>query len=123
MESAKRSHRRHQIRTSRKTLLPMQLTDTTYVDSLWEEYSDIDIADVVVDVDAPDLQPTYSYRIPEKMRNSLTTGMCVHIPFHGREALGYVLDRRKLSTRDPLASRLKPVIAIVENAITINDEQ
>src|ERR1041385_4525559 len=49
--------------------------------------------------------------------------MCVHIPFHGREMLGYVLERRKLPTTDPLASKLKPVIAIVEDAITINAEQ
>jgi primosomal protein N' (replication factor Y) len=101
----------------------MPPNETSYTESLWEEYSDIDVADVVVDIDAPDLQPSYSYRIPEKMRNRLAAGMCVHIPFHGRETLGYVLGKRKLSTTDPLAARLKAVIAIVEDAITINDEQ
>ena len=98
-------------------------TDPRYVDSLWEEFADLDVADVVVDVDAPDLQPSYSYLVPEKIQNRLAAGMCVHIPFHGREMLGYVLERRKLPTTDPLVPRLKPVIAIVEDAVTINDEQ
>ena len=101
----------------------MSTADPSYIDSLWEEYSDVDVADVVVDIDAPDLQPSYSYRVPERIQNRLAAGMCVHIPFHGREALGYVIGRRKLSTTDPLASRLKSVIAVVEDAITINAEQ
>ena len=100
----------------------MPATDPAYIDSLWDEFADLDVADVVVDVDAPDLQPSYSYLVPE-MQNRLTPGLCVHIPFHGREMLGYVLERRKLPATDPLVSRLKPVIAIVEDAISINDEQ
>ena len=101
----------------------MKASEPAYIDSLWEEYAELDVADVVVDVDAPDLHPSYSYLVPEKMQNRLAAGMCVHIPFHGREMLGYVLARRKLPASDPLASRLKSVIAIVEDAITINDEQ
>ena len=41
----------------------------------------------------------------------------------GYGVLGYVLERRKLPATDSLVPRLKPVIAIVEDAITINDEQ
>ena len=94
-----------------------------FTDSLWEEFSEIDIADVVVDVDAPELQASYSYRVPERLRNTLRVGACVHIPFHGRELLGYVLERRKLPTSDPLSGKLKEVIAVVEDAVTINEEQ
>src|SRR5947209_20309937 len=101
----------------------MPANDGSYSESLWEEFADLDVADVVVDVDAPDLQPSYSYLVPEKMQNRIAPGMCVHIPFHGREMLGYVVERRKLPATDPLVSRLKPVIAIVEDAITINAEQ
>ena len=82
-----------------------------YVDSLWEEYAQIDIADVVVDIDAPDLQSSYSYRVPEALQNTLQAGDCVHIPFAGRETLGYVLDRRKLASNDPLCGKLKEIIA------------
>ena len=45
-----------------------------YVDSLWEEYAQVDIADVVVDIDAPDLQSSYSYRVPEALQNTLRAG-------------------------------------------------
>lgn len=103
-----------------RSMLP---ADGPATGSLWEEYADIDIADVVVDIEAPDLQPSYSYRVPERLRNLLAVGMCVHIPFHGRETVGYVLERRRLLASDPLASRLRDVIAIVEDAITINGEQ
>ena len=94
-----------------------------YSDSLWEEFAETDVADVVVDVDAPDLLPTYAYRVPDAMQNSLQIGMCVHVPFGGRETLGYVLSRRKIAALDPLCGKLKPIIAIVEDAITINQEQ
>ena len=94
-----------------------------YSDSLWEEFAETDVADVVVDVDAPDLLPTYAYRVPDVMQNTLQVGMCVHVPFGGRETLGYVLSRRKISAQDPLCGKLKPLIAVVEDAITINQEQ
>ena len=97
--------------------------ENPYIDSLWEEYAEIDIADVVVDIDAPDLQDSYSYRVPEALQNTLVAGMCVHIPFAGRETLGYVLARRKLASNDPLCGKLKSIIGIVEDAITINSEQ
>jgi primosomal protein N' (replication factor Y) len=94
-----------------------------YVDSLWEEYAQIDVADVVVDIDVPNLEPTYSYRVPESLQNTLQVGACVHIPFAGRETLGYVIDRHTLPATDPLCGKLKPIIAVVDDAITINSEQ
>lgn len=94
-----------------------------FSDSLWEEYAEIDIADVVVDLDGPDLNQFYSYRVPPSLQNTLAPGMCVHISFNGREALGYVLERRKIQTSDPLCGKLKNIISVVEDAITINEEQ
>ncbi len=94
-----------------------------YSDSLWEEFSEADVADIVVDIDAPDLQPTYTYRVPVAMQNTLQPGDCVRINFSGRETLGYVFARRKLPLTDPLASKLRDIQAIVEDAITINAEQ
>ena len=101
----------------------MPPAEPAYSDSLWEEFAEIDIADVVVDVDAPDLQPAYSYRVPHTLQNSLNVGDCVHIPFSGRETLGYVLHRRKLPTQDPLCRKLRDIIAVVQDAVTINQEQ
>ena len=95
--------------------------DTT--SSLWEEFDEVDIADLVVEVDAPDLQPTYSYRVPQPLQNLLQIGDCVRVNFAGRETLGYVLKRRKLRRSDPIAPKLKDIRFIIEDAITINSEQ
>lgn len=94
-----------------------------YTSTLWEEFDEIDIADIVVDIDAPDLQPFYSYRIPETYRNTLRVGACVHIRFNGRETLGYVIARRKLSMDDPLVPKLHDLLAVLEDAVSINAEQ
>src|SRR5438105_1309870 len=102
---------------------PMPPGDDAYSDSLWDEFAEVDVADVVVDIDAPELQPSYTYRVPEALQNMLTVGACVHIPFAGRETLGYVLARRKLAASDPLCAKLKAVLGIVEDAVTINEEQ
>ena len=91
--------------------------------SLWEEFDEIDVVDVVVDVEAPELQPTYTYRIPADLRNQLALGSCVHVPFGGRDTLGYVLSHRKLRGTDPLAPKLKDVIGLVEGAVTFSSEQ
>lgn len=97
--------------------------ESEYSDSLWEEYAEVAVADVVVDVDAPDLQPSYSYRVPDAIQNELKVGDCVHISFAGREVLGYVLTRRKLAVSDPLCAKLKPILARLPDVITINPEQ
>lgn len=101
----------------------MNPADTGQTESLWEEFDDIDVADIVVDVDAPDLLDTYAYRVPEHLRNALKVGACVHIPFSGRETIGYVLSRRRLAKSAPLANKLKDIIALIEDAVAINFEQ
>ncbi len=103
--------------------MPKPQTPPAYSDSLWEEFAETDVADIVVDVDAPDLHPTYTYRVPITMQNTLQAGDCVRINFNGRETLGYVFTRRKLPLSDPLAPKLRDIQAIVADAITINAEQ
>lgn len=94
-----------------------------YSDSLWEEYSQIDIADVVVDIEVSGLEPSYSYRVPEPLQNRLVIGQCVHVSFAGRDLLGYVIERRALPSGDPLCGKLKPILGIVDDAVTISAEQ
>lgn len=91
-------------------------------DSLWEEYAGVDAVDVSLDLDVPDLQPAYTYRVPESLRNAVEIGSCVHVPFAGREALGYALERRVVPADAPMAARLKDVIAVVEGAAAISAE-
>ncbi len=91
--------------------------------SLWEELAETPVAEVVVDVDAPELLPTYSYRIPPHLGSSIVVGACVHVPFGGRETLGYVLKLRMIPSSDPLNVRLRDVLAVVEGAVTFTEEQ
>jgi primosomal protein N' (replication factor Y) len=91
--------------------------------TLWEELEDVSVADIVVGVDAPDLLPTYSYRVPEYLGSLVSVGTCVHVSFGGRETLGYVFGLRNIASADPLSGRLKDIIAIVEDAVTFNEEQ
>lgn len=91
--------------------------------SLWEEFAEVDVAEVVVDVDAPDLLPTYSYRVPEHLREQVTVGRCVHVPFGGQEKLGYVMERRRIPESDPLCARLRDIIAPVDGAIAFHAAQ
>src|SRR2546426_4302589 len=90
--------------------------------SLWEEFDDLDVAEVVVDVDAPDLEPAYSYTIPEHLRDSVRVGTCVHVPFGGQEKVGFVMASRRLPNRDPLTGRLREIIGVVEG-MSFNEEQ
>jgi primosomal protein N' (replication factor Y) len=102
---------------------PTQRHTETDTGSLWEEYNEADVADVVVEIDAPDLLPAYSYRVPEHLRASVAVGTCVHVPFGGQEKLGYVIERRRISASDSLHARLRDILAPVEGAITFNAEQ
>lgn len=91
--------------------------------SLWEEFDEVDVADVVVEIDAPDLLPTYSYRVPEALRDQVPIGTCVHVPFGGQEKTGYVVERRHIPVSDPLCARLRDLIGPIEGAITFSIEQ
>src|SRR5579862_704654 len=91
--------------------------------ALWEEFDEADVVDVVVDIDAPDLQPTYTYAVPAHLRDALPVGTCIHVPFGGQDRTGYVVERRRLSASDPLSRRLREVVAPIEDAVTFNAEQ
>ncbi len=92
-------------------------------DSLWEEYNEVPIAEVAPDLDVPGMEDAYSYRIPDFLGSTLQPGQCVQINFAGRDATGYVLSRKMLPAAHPLCTRLKPLIAIVEEAPVLSAEQ
>ncbi len=92
-------------------------------DFIWDGESDIDVADVSIDVDAPDLQSSYTYRIPVDMLSLLDVGACVHVSFSRQEVIGYVLAVRKLKADAPLAAKLKPILGLVEDGVRISGEQ
>ncbi len=96
---------------------------TPQTPSLWDDLEPIDVADIVVDVDAPDLQPAYTYRVPAEMRSEIAVGTCVHVPFGGQEKVGYVFDSRSMDDGDPLAGRLRNIIATVRGAVSFTVQQ
>lgn len=101
----------------------MEQQEPILPDFSWDGPAEIDVVDVSVDVDAPELQPSYTYRVPEEMLALIDVGACVHVSFAGREAIGYILSVRKLSGDAPLAAKLKPLLGIVEDGVRINAEQ
>src|SRR2546429_3421697 len=111
------------VKPPRAAKLPAVGSRPGEIGSLWEECDEVDVVDVVVGVEAPDLLPTYTYLVPELLRNSLKVGACVHVPFGGQEALGYVFGCRRVRAQDPLVRRLKPVMGPVEGAITFSEDQ
>lgn len=51
-------------------------------------------ADVIVDISHEKLDKTFQYRVPDKLRQTLETGMCVEVPFGSRNKPihGYVME-------------------------------
>ena len=49
-------------------------------------------ANIIVDISHEKLDKTFQYRIPERMRERLTPGMQVYLPFGSRKIKGYVVE-------------------------------
>jgi primosomal protein N' (replication factor Y) len=78
----------------------------------------LDLVDVVVDVRVRGTQPSYSYRVPPHLAGAAVPGVLVVVSFHGRAALGYVVERRRSTPADlgfdPAS--LKPLVGIARGA-------
>lgn len=95
----------------------------TPTDSLFGDDDRITVADVAVDVDAPDLLPAYTFRVPDALAATVGIGACVHVPFATQEATGYVLAVRAAPASDPALPRLRDILAVIEDAVTFDAEQ
>ncbi len=89
--------------------------------SLWDKAESLMVAEVVVEVEAPDLLTTYSYRVPTDLSSAVQVGSCVQVPFGGREVLGYVLE----IGRSPIIAgiQLRDIAGVIEGALTFSPEQ
>ena len=72
--------------------------------SLWQEFDEVEVADVVVDIEAPDLQPTYTYRVPERLRSAIEKQQIAGVGLD-------VTDPEPLSDVDPLWKMTNVVIS------------
>ncbi len=98
------------------------------IDTLWPlendlESTQISVAEVAVDVDAPDLKPTYTYRIPAQLQGAVVPGSCVFISFNRREVLGWVVSTRSISAADPLVRKLVNISELLDESASITLEQ
>lgn len=79
-------------------------------------------ADVIVDISHEKLDKPFQYRVPERLRNVLETGMCVTVPFGGGNRLlkGYVTDLSEDCKFDP--ARTKDIRDIVRDGVGVEDK-
>ena len=79
-------------------------------------------ADIIVDISHEKLDRPFQYRVPEKLRGILETGMCVTVPFGNGNKLikGYCVALSDKCNFDP--ARTKDIVAIVKNGVGVEDK-
>ena len=79
-------------------------------------------ADIIVDISAENLDKTYQYLIPDKMKDQVAAGTPVVIPFGkgNRTISGYVVD---ISDKPKIApERIKPIVSVKEKENSIDSK-
>ena len=77
-------------------------------------------ANIIVDIFNEKLDKTFQYRIPEAMKEKLTLGMQVYVPFGKRNIRGYVVEL----TDEPEfeVAKIKEIIGIVTDSVPIESQ-
>ncbi len=80
-------------------------------------------ADIIVDIVHEKVDRPFQYRIPASLKEILTLGMCVTVPFgaSNKPLKGYVTAISEKPEFDP--SRIKDIIGIVQDGVSIEDKQ
>lgn len=79
-------------------------------------------ADVIIDISHEKLDKPFQYRVPERLRGKLESGMCVEIPFGNGNKLrkGYCIEVGDICKYDP--AKMKEISGIVEGGVGIEDK-
>ena len=79
-------------------------------------------ANVIVDISLEKLDKTFQYRIPEHLKETLTEGMQVIVPFGNgmRTLTGYVVELTDICEFDP--SRIKEILEIAEKGMPLEGQ-
>ena len=79
-------------------------------------------ADVIVDISHEKLDKSFQYRVPERLRTVLDTGMCVTVPFGNGNKLikGYVINISGNCKFDP--AKTKDIRDIVKDSVEVEDK-
>jgi primosomal protein N' (replication factor Y) (superfamily II helicase) len=84
----------------------------------YEGWGSVNIAKVIVDVQAKAINQTFDYLIPERFRDILSVGMRVIVPFGPRKITGFVVARKETSEFD----HLKEIIDVLDISPVLTDE-
>ncbi|WP_276948937.1 replication restart helicase PriA [Acetatifactor muris] len=79
-------------------------------------------ADIIVDISHEKLDKPFQYRVPDRLRDRLETGMCVTVPFGNGNRLikGYVVDIGDTCKFDP--GRIKEIQAVSRGDADVEDK-
>ena len=79
-------------------------------------------ADIIVDISHEKLDKPFQYRVPDRLRDRLETGMCVEVPFgNGNKTVrGYCIGMDSTCRFDP--RRIKEIGGIVREGVGIEDK-
>jgi primosomal protein N' (replication factor Y) len=79
-------------------------------------------ADIIVDISHEKLDKPFQYRVPEQLKGSLETGMCVTVPFGNgnKPTKGYVIAIGSTCKFDP--ARTKDISGIVQGGVSVEDK-
>lgn len=79
-------------------------------------------ADIIVDISHEKLDRPFQYLVPEKWRDRLEPGMCVHVPFGNGNRLirGYVVDVGTQCRFDP--ERMKEIAGVAPQDVDASDK-
>jgi primosomal protein N' (replication factor Y) (superfamily II helicase) len=84
----------------------------------YEGWGSVNIAKVIVDVQAKAINQTFDYLIPERFRDILSVGMRVIVPFGPRKITGFVVAKKETSEFD----HLKEIIDVLDISPVLTDE-
>ncbi len=80
-------------------------------------------ADIIVDIVHEKVDRPFQYRIPATLREILTEGMCVMVPFGSgnKQLKGYVVSINEKPEFDP--TKIKDIVSIVSDGVSVQDKQ
>lgn len=77
-------------------------------------------ANIIIDISHEKLDKTFQYRIPPEIKDEITEGMQVIVPFGNRTIKGYVLELTDKAEFD--TAKLKDIKAVDNNAMQIESQ-
>lgn len=77
-------------------------------------------ANIIVDISLDKLDKTFQYYIPDTLREQITPGVQVVVPFGNRTLTGYVVELTDEAEFDK--TKLKPVLSVKEGSVAIESQ-